>query len=95
MPIGAEKGTEKIAVEIQSFLSPSPVRDLQEAVGQYSVYRIVLNEQQPERKLFLAVTREVNEQVLSDEFGQFVVRGLNLKVLVFDEINERIVQWIE
>lgn len=34
MTIGAAKGEQRIAVEIQSFLNPSPVRDLQEAVGQ-------------------------------------------------------------
>src|SRR5262249_17067085 len=30
--IGAEKGEQRIAVEIQSFLKRSPLRDLQEAV---------------------------------------------------------------
>ena len=95
LPIGAEKGTQKIAVEIQSFLSPSPVRDLQQAVGQYSVYRIVLKEQQPERLLFLAVTQDVNERVLADEFGQLIVSEMSLKVLVFDDTSERIVKWIE
>lgn len=32
--IAAEKDSQKIAVEIKSFLSLSPIRDLQEAVGQ-------------------------------------------------------------
>ena len=36
--IGAERGSERIAVEIASFLADSPVRDLQEAVGQFVVY---------------------------------------------------------
>src|SRR5437868_5914197 len=57
--IGAEKGTEKIAVEVQSFLSPSAVTDLHEALGQYTLYRLVLAEQQPDRPLFLAVPTEV------------------------------------
>ncbi len=30
---------ERIAVEIASFVADSPVRDLQEAVGQFVVYR--------------------------------------------------------
>lgn len=42
LAIGAEKGEQRIAVEIQSFLNRSAVRDLQEAVGQVEVYRIVL-----------------------------------------------------
>ena len=36
--IAAERDNQKIAVEIKSFLSPSPVSDLQEAVGQSEIY---------------------------------------------------------
>ena len=49
--IAAERGGQRIAVEIQSFLNPSPVRDLQEAVGRYDVYRAVLAETDPDRLL--------------------------------------------
>src|SRR5437764_4944222 len=59
--LAAEKGGRKIAVEIQSFVGPSPVRDLQEAVGQYEVYRAVLAETEPERAPYLAVPRRVSE----------------------------------
>lgn len=31
--LAAEKGGERLAVEIKSFLSPSPVDDLEEALG--------------------------------------------------------------
>ncbi len=36
--IGAERDGERIAVEIKSFLKPSPIQDLKEAVGQYILY---------------------------------------------------------
>ncbi|MDF5717559.1 MAG: element excision factor XisH family protein [Rhizonema sp. NSF051] len=36
--IAAQKDSQKIAVEIKSFLSLSPIRDLHEAVGKYDVY---------------------------------------------------------
>jgi XisH protein len=39
--IAAERDGQKIAVEIKSFLGSSPIRDLEEAVGQYEVYRSV------------------------------------------------------
>ena len=93
--IGAERAGRKIAVEVQSFLSPSPVHDLHAAVGQYDVYRAVLSEIDPDRILYLAVSREVYERVLADRFGQFIVSSLRIKLLVFDETNERVVQWIE
>jgi len=34
--LAVERGTEKIVVEIKSFLSPSPIHELQAAMGQYS-----------------------------------------------------------
>lgn len=90
----AEKGGEKIAVEVQSFLNPSPVRDLEEAVGQYEVYQVILGETQPGRKLFLAVPRRVFESLLSERFGQIIIERLKLRVLVFDERQESVMQWI-
>lgn len=93
--MGAEKQGQKIAVEIQSFLGPSPVRNLEEAVGQYEVYRAVLAETEPERVPYLALPRHVREGLLSERFGQVVVARLRLRLLIFDEVRERIMQWIE
>ena len=90
----AERGSEKIAVEIQSFLSPSPVHDLQEAVGQYQVYRSVLGEIAPERQLYLAVPRRVHEGLLTERFGQLILQSLHLCLIVFNEQQERILMWI-
>jgi hypothetical protein len=36
--IGAEKNQQKIAVEIKSFIAPSPVTDLERTIGQYYLY---------------------------------------------------------
>ncbi len=92
--IGAEKGEQRIAVEIQSFLNPSPVRDLQEAVGQYEIYRVILAENGSDRLLYLAVPLRVYEGLLTARFGQLIVQRLGLRVLVFDHQTERAVQWI-
>jgi hypothetical protein len=90
----AERSGQHIAVEVQSFLSPSPIRDLQEAVGQYVVYRVVLAEMEPERLLYLAVTRGVYDNVFADRFGQLIVASVGLRILVFDEKQQRVIQWI-
>jgi len=34
----AEKADKRIAVEVKSFISPSPVKDLEQALGQYIMY---------------------------------------------------------
>src|SRR5262249_53642002 len=82
--VAAEKGGEKIAVEIQSFLSLSPVRDLQEGVGQYAVYRAILAEIEPERRLYMAVPRRVYDTLLTEQFGQVIVARLQLRLVIFD-----------
>ncbi len=92
--MAAERAGEKIAVEIQSFLSPSPIRDLQEAVGQYTIYRTVLAETEPDRCLYLAVPRRFYDEILAERFGQLVVSKVELRLLVFDEGEERIIEWI-
>lgn len=94
MTIGAEKGEQRIAVEVQSFLNRSVVRDLEEAVGQYEIYRTVLAQSEPDRLLYLAVPRHTFETVLSERFGQLIISQLRLHLLVFDDQQERVFQWI-
>ena len=92
--LAAEKEGRRIAVEIQSFLGHSPVRSLEEAVGQYEIYRLLLAATDSERVLYMAVSSGTYQGILAEQFGQFVVSGLNLRLIVFDEKQERIVQWI-
>jgi hypothetical protein len=40
--IAAERGLEKIAVEVKSFLNVSQVVDLERAIGQYELYQQLL-----------------------------------------------------
>jgi XisH protein len=93
-PIGAVRGDRRIAVEIKSFVRPSALADLHEAVGQYAVYRSVLRQVDPERELVLAVPLRVHDGILSERIGQLVVDEQQIRVVVFDHVTERIVRWI-
>ena len=64
--IAAEKASEKIAVEVKTFRDPSAIHALEGAVGQYALYRAVLKRTTPERKLFLAVPKEIYNTTLTD-----------------------------
>jgi hypothetical protein len=92
--IGAEKEGQRIAVEIQSFISQSPIRDLEEAVGQFEVYRAVLAKTEPDRTLHLAVPRRVHEGLLVEPLGQLIIGSLGLRLIIFDEDQGKIVTWI-
>lgn len=93
--LAAEKGSQKIAVEIKSFLSHSPAHDLHEAIGQYNLYRDVLTETDPERKLFLAISEQTYDRLFTEKFGQFVIKMQRLNLLIFDTAQERIVEWLQ
>ena len=60
-PLAAEKLERKIVVEIKVFGTPSPVTELERAIGQYSIYRTVLTRISPERELFLAIAQDIYE----------------------------------
>jgi len=51
--VAAERGHRKIAVEIKSLGDRSPMRAFEHAVGQFVVYRMVLQEHEPEQQLCL------------------------------------------
>jgi hypothetical protein len=45
----AEKAGRRIAVEIQSFIGASEINDIQNALGQYCLYRSVMARTEPDR----------------------------------------------
>ena len=92
--IAAERGSERIAVEIASFVADSPVRDLQEAVGQFVVYPALLSQTDPERSLYLAVSTRVYDSVLSEPVGQLVAADVRLRILVFNPHEQKVERWI-
>ena len=53
--IAAQKDSQRIAVEIKSFISPSPINDLENALGQYILYQNILKSTDTERILYLAI----------------------------------------
>jgi hypothetical protein len=92
--IAAERGSERIAVEISSFVAASPVRDLQEAVGQFVVYRTLLARAEPDRTLFLGVPERVFDTLLAEPLGQLVIAEVGLRILVFDTQQQKVVRWV-
>ncbi len=92
--LAAQRNRQKIAVEIKSFISQSPVYDLQGAIGQYDMYRSILSETEPERGLYLAVPQRAYETIFAEKLGQLVLKRSALKLIVFDENTARTMAWI-
>ena len=92
--IAAEKDAVKIAVEIKTFLSPSPVADLEQALGQFGIYEEVLKVVQPERVLYLAVPQEAFNRIFTERIGQLILQNRIRRAFTFSWELEEIIQWI-
>jgi hypothetical protein len=92
--LAAERGTEKIAVEIKAFGSPSPIADLEQAIGQYGLYEDVLQVVDPQRVLYLAIPEEAFNEIFSERIGQLALQKRIKRAFTFASDTEEIVQWI-
>lgn len=89
----AQKEERRIAVEVKSFLSPSPIKDLEQALGQYILYSQILSKQEPERLLYLGIPQNVFFDFFSEELPQLIVELNDLKLLAFNPETEEVIQW--
>lgn len=92
--IAAERGTEKIAVEIKTFLGRSAVHDIEQDVGQYITYQAFLEVNEPERKLFVAISASIHRTVFQRAAIQLVIKHIQMPLLVVEVETEEVVTWI-
>jgi hypothetical protein len=93
--IAAEKSDRRIVVEIKVFGGPSPVADLEQALGQYSLYRSLLKQKGERRDVFLAVALTVYEDFLCQATVKRVLADQRVKLMVFEPEHAEVLQWIE
>jgi XisH protein len=93
--MAAERGAEKIAVEIKSFIGSSRTYDFHSALGQYSIYQFFMTNIDPDRKLFLAITDEVFNDFFLEEEMQIICTHFKVKIVVFNAENKIITTWSE
>lgn len=93
-PIVAEQNGRKIVVEIKSFLSPSPMRDFELALGQYILYRNLINLTEPEYQIYLAIKDSIYENFFKRESIQDIIQINQLLLIVVDMEKEEILQWL-
>jgi hypothetical protein len=63
-------------------------------LGQYLIYRAVLEEVQPDCLLYLAVRKTTYQAIFSEPIGQLVINKYRVNLLIFESQKEEIVQWI-
>ena len=92
--IAAEKEGTKIAVEIKSFLSASKIADFYNALGQFLTYKIGLEAEEPERILYLAIPRAVNDELFSLKLIETAVKQYQIRSIVYEIKTGVITKWL-
>ncbi len=93
--ITAEKGLDRIAVEVKSFVHISILHDFLLAVGQYYVYRKILSKNDQDRTLYVALPDFVFNRIIRFEWAQEVVEDLEMKFILYDTSQKSITAWKE
>jgi XisH protein len=93
-PIGAERNGQKLVVEVKSFIGASKIQDLKEALGQYDIYRYLLEEIAPDRKLYIAISEVAYNAFFTQDVIKLIIDRHQLPIVIVDTETEEIVQWI-
>lgn len=93
-PIAAEREGQKIVVEIKSFIGRSLMYDFHSALGQYMVYRNLIQLTAPEYTLYLAIDDVVYTNFFQRKSIQVITKENQLLLIVVEMEKEEILQWI-
>jgi glucose-6-phosphate 1-dehydrogenase len=70
------------------------INEFHEAMGQAWNYKVVLEEQHPDRILYLAVPEDIYEEFFTRRLAKMSVARMQLKLIVFNPLREEIVSWL-
>ena len=93
--IAAEKGDEKIAVEVKTFSNSSFITAFYEAVGKYIVYRKALRLVESDRTLYLAMPEDVYEKYAKEPLFIGTMEDEKVNLILFETNIEKITRWIK
>jgi hypothetical protein len=94
--IEAENKAEKIIlIEVKSYHNvASPVDFLEKILGQYLLYRGILDDRGQTEPLYLAIPKQAHTDIFEKEIGKLVLKNYSLNLLVCNLDTEEIIQWI-
>ncbi len=93
--IAAEKGMDKIAVEIKSFEVDSFPYEFHKAIGHYIDYFVSIESVEPDRLLFLAVPDSVYTTEFQRTGIKMVIERFNIFILSYEASSKKIIRWVK
>jgi hypothetical protein len=92
--IAAERASERIAVEVKSFIGPSLLTDFHLALGQFLNYRNALRARDPGRALYLAVPVSTYDEFFWHVLIQQALRDFSVRLILYDPEKETLERWV-
>lgn len=92
--LAAEKGKEKIAVEIKTFKQPSFAYEFHTAMGQYINYSFNILEQEHDRELYMAVPLDVWKNEFDKKGIRIATEKVGVKIIIYNVDTGKIEKWI-
>ncbi|MEH2422320.1 MAG: XisH family protein [Nostoc sp.] len=90
-----EQKGRKIVVEINSFISPSPMKDFENTLGQYILYRDILQLANKNYEIYLAIRDTIFDTFFQRKSIQAVVKRNQIEFIIFNNEREEISLWID
>ena len=78
----------------KSLIGESRIADLEQALGQYTLYYDILKRTESEIQLYLALPLNAFTELFEKFLGQILLDNNRLNLVVFNPKIEEIVQWI-
>ncbi|MEM9954394.1 MAG: element excision factor XisH family protein [Chloroflexota bacterium] len=86
---------QALLLEVKSYdTALSPVEFLKQALGQYLLYRAIIDEIESDESLYLAIPTNAHEDIFLSEVGRLVVNKYAINLVIYDVLLEEIVEWI-
>ena len=92
--ISATREGQQIVIEIKSFLSRSPMREFETALGQYLIYQTFLSLTHPVYKVYLAISKKIYQKFFTKVVIELILQKYQVLLVVVDINEEEIIKWI-
>ena len=91
----AERATEKIAVEVKSFVGTSIITEFYKALGQFLMYQRALQAAEPDRTLYLALPQGAYDELSGDVFDFPNFEDLRHRLIIYQPSENTTLTWIQ
>ncbi|MFE1744778.1 element excision factor XisH family protein [Coleofasciculus sp. H7-2] len=89
-----DAGVVELQLKSRSFEATRQLLTQEQAIGQYVLYRLLLEQVDPDRELYLAVADTTFDGIFSEPIGELVRRELPMKLLIVDLEAQEVKRWI-